>query len=253
MTQARARPAQRSSASRRGRLIGRRAGTGARASRRRAARRARGARPASTSRPSASTRTGTIRAPAVRERAPRAGIAGLLDPRAVAGIEQQPAHELEPLLRAGHDHDLIGLAARAPGSLHVVRDGLAQRGETRGIAVVELGRRDGAERPAREPRPEIDGKEIHAWRARRKARGGPSRRRAAGAHRRDGHPAAGERGVPEPRRLLNARSGGEVVGQLLGHEGARAPPRGEIALRLQLLDGEERRRARHAEVQRQRA
>jgi hypothetical protein len=65
--------------------------------------------------------------------------------------------------------------------------------------------------------PEIDGKEIHSWCAEPEGAGRAVEAASPLAHRRDGHAAAGERGMPEPRRLLNGVPGDEVVGQLLGH------------------------------------
>ena len=60
----------------------------------------------------------------------------------------------------------------------------------------------------------------------------------------------GCRGVRRPRE-----SGGvwRVIRQLVRDEGSRAVPRGEVALGMELVEGQERRRPRHAEVRRERA
>src|SRR5262249_35165011 len=76
------------------------------------------------------------------ERAPRSGVAGLLHPRAVAGIQQEAADKLEALLGAGHHEHLVSRAPGPPRRLDVAGNGLAQNPEAGRITVVELGRGD---------------------------------------------------------------------------------------------------------------
>jgi hypothetical protein len=104
-----------------------------------------------------------MRAPAPSS-ALRPRVARLLHPDAIPGIEQHAADQLEALLGTSHDQDLVGAEAGAPRGLHVVSDRLAQGAQPRRLAVVELGRRDRAQPPAREPPPERRREQVHAGR-----------------------------------------------------------------------------------------
>ena len=57
--------------------------------------------------------------------APRALVAGVLDPRGVTRIEEYPRREIDGLLGAGHDDDLRRLAAHGARLAEVGGDRLA--------------------------------------------------------------------------------------------------------------------------------
>jgi len=115
---------------------------------------------ATTSSPCASTRAATICAPGLCQRAAGAGIARVLEPHAVARIEDQAANHLQRPLRARDDEDLIGGAGRAARRLHVFGDRLSELPKSCRIGVVELSERHGAQASGDEPRPESDRKQI---------------------------------------------------------------------------------------------
>ena len=78
--------------------------------------------PSSTRIPSRSTGTGTSR-PAGEKAVARADGARVIEPHAVAGIEQHAGDQLEALLRAADDEDLLRLAGDAAVGAQMRRDG----------------------------------------------------------------------------------------------------------------------------------
>ena len=59
------------------------------------------------------------------ERDRRAGIARILDARAIAFVEKQTCDEIERVLHARHDDDLVCRAAHAARGVEIRGDGLA--------------------------------------------------------------------------------------------------------------------------------
>jgi hypothetical protein len=170
--------------------------------------------------------------------AARPRIARLLHPDPVARIEQQAADQLEALLGPGHDQYLVGAEAGAARGLHVIGDGLAQRAEARRLPVVELGRRDPAQPPTREPPPERRREQIHSRRPDPEGARRPREAPGALGRRRQRGPAARQGRMPEPCWRTAAPPAREIVRQLVRHEGAGAAATAQVAFRLQLLERE---------------
>ena len=82
--------------------------------------------------PSASTGIGTVVGARRRERVPRHLVAGILHHEAVAGVEQEARADVEPLLRAVHDNDLIDLAADASRSPQIALSAVRSRSAPQG-------------------------------------------------------------------------------------------------------------------------
>ena len=93
--------------------------------------------PAATLRPSASTGNRYQIAAVQGEDIPRQGVAGLLDPDAVAGVEQDSGRNLEGLLRSVDDEHLLGLAAYGSSRSQIIRDRAAQGSRAHQIAVMD--------------------------------------------------------------------------------------------------------------------
>jgi hypothetical protein len=71
------------------------------------------------------------------ERRARRDIAGLLGPDEVAGLCQRARGEVDALLRAGDDDDLLRLADDAARGAEIFGDGLAQLGHALRVAVAQ--------------------------------------------------------------------------------------------------------------------
>ena len=128
------------------------------------------------------------------EGAAGARIAGILHPASVPRVEQQAADEIEALLGAGHDDDLVGLALRAPRAVWTWA-AMASRSDAKAgrLAVVELRRRDGAQAAVASCAQSRTGNRSRPGVPMRNGRGGPPSRRAPVRHRRQGGPAARQR------------------------------------------------------------
>ncbi len=95
-----------------------------------------------------------------QQRASRAEVTGFLQPCFVSGIEHEMADLLQAALRARHDDNLIGAAARAARRLDMVGDRFSKSDEPGRIAVIELRERDRPQTPIDELRPEPKGKQV---------------------------------------------------------------------------------------------
>ena len=91
---------------------------------------------------------------------PRREVAGILDPRCVAGCEEEARGEIGGLLDAARQDDLIGSRAYPSRGTNVARDGFTEWAIAGAVAVGEQ-RRPGAPGPACvEPRPRVRRKQI---------------------------------------------------------------------------------------------
>ena len=176
---------------------------------------------------------------------------GLLHHHAVAAIDEEARREIEALLRAGDDHDLLRPAVHAACTAEVVRESGAQRGRSLRRAVVVFPRSRAAGAAAETPAPGGGGEVGHRRQAVAEV---PAQRLARGGVRALERQAAAleecYRESSDPRTLtvgrLRGRSHGRRGGPL--HVGAGSAPAGEIALRRELIVGEQHGRARHAEL-----
>src|SRR5262245_43091992 len=72
-----------------------------------------------------------------QQRTPRTRIARILDPSPVPLIEQHTGCEVQCLLRASHDNDLLSYAAHGAGLAKIAGDYLAKWFVTGSIAITE--------------------------------------------------------------------------------------------------------------------
>ena len=184
----------------------------------------------------------------------RARIRRLLDGHEVAGVEERPGDEVEPLLGAVDDEDLLGAGLETEAQ-QVAGQEFAQRGvAARGIVLQQLPPllADHAVEHAAEG---VGGEEAavrHAPRERDQAGSGPRAAApvlTAARVRRDDLGALGQEAGP-----VEARRGGAGRlrrGHLVRHEGALPHVRARPAPRHQLVIGEGHRRPIDAEVPRQ--
>jgi hypothetical protein len=184
------------------------------------------------------------------ERAARADIAGVLDPGIIAGVEQHARGQIEPLLRAGDHHHLLGVAAHAARGAQVLGDLLAQRAVAGRLAVAQqLGRRAApvARHQARPIglREGLEGGQAGPKCARR-ACVARDRHRRSGQQRAAPRNLAGERAAGRGR--LGDRGAQQVVGQRAADIGARAWLPADVALGQQLLVGAHHGVARDAQL-----
>ena len=135
-------------------------------------------------------------------------IARILDPDRITGIEQHPARELERLLGAGDDYDLIGAAANTPRIAQVGRHGLAQRAPARRIAIAQQSGIGFADMAGRQPRPDperefLERRDARSERGRRFRPGsGAGRAQEMSAGREIIANTARGRGIHSRRRFL---------------------------------------------------
>ncbi|MCY1519415.1 hypothetical protein D9M68_541650 [compost metagenome] len=183
------------------------------------------------------------------------GIEQLLDrhhraPRHHQDARQQP----EGLLRAGRDHDVVGRAADRARERHMRRDRLAQGALALGVGVVGGLARHAAQRAVGQAAPDVErkGADIGQADAEVVARG-PRLQRG-------GEVGAGHVQRHQPRiapgrgaRLLGRGPAAPQRGQRVGHVGAGARARQQVALAQQQVVGRQHGVARHAQPLRQRA
>lgn len=91
-----------------------------------------------------------------------AGVGRIFDPGAVAGVQQDLRGQIQSLLGAGGDEDLLRRAVYRAGTAHIVADGFAQRQRAQRIAVARRRAAAGAHAVA-EPPPDIVGRGIADW------------------------------------------------------------------------------------------
>ena len=207
-------------------------------------------------RPCSSTRTcEKLRADRVQtEREAR--VVRLLQHDAIARVDQQARREIDRLLRAVHDHDLLGRAGDAARAGQVARERFAQLRGSAGRLIGEPPGREPSRAAAQDARPglhrkigvgglavaEVEGQRLLP-RAPRRAPG-RHREREPPTQRREGRLAA-----PHPRSRAGRADDSAAAGrEHRGDEGSRARAAGRISLGHQLLAGLEHRVARNAQL-----
>ena len=173
-------------------------------------------------------------------------VARVLDQHLVAGVEQQPADQVDRLLRARHHDDLRRLAADAARDQQPLRDRAAQRQVAGRIDVARermaLARRD----LAREALPDRKREHVDARVA--DAKGHRHAARRLPAQRGVGDQAAAPREQRRRRRrACRGAACADQPGGALGDVAAVADTRHHVAFRLQPLDRPEHGVARDAE------
>ena len=149
----------------------------------------------------------------------RAAVAGILDPDRLAGPNHQPGDEIEALLHAREDHDVVGGTGDAARRAQIAGDRFAQGPRAGRVAAGERADPQPAEHPARDPRPGRH-RELVQRRLDRTER--PN-----GAHRGTAASRGRDRGVGDRQ---------EVLGHLRRDGGARPHPADDVALLAQLLE-----------------
>jgi hypothetical protein len=94
------------------------------------------------------------------ELASRQEIAGILHPHPVARRQQHADRDVDRLLGAGGDDDLLGIRAHPARRLQILGDGAAQLDEAARIGIAEMLRAERAHRAMRELAPDLDGARI---------------------------------------------------------------------------------------------
>ena len=179
-----------------------------------------------------------------------ARVVRLLEHRDVARVDEQARAEVDCLLRALHDQDLLGLAGHAARARQVAGERLAQLGGAARRLVGEAPHREAPRATAEETRPGgereigVGGLAVAEVVADVLARQAPAHA-ARGQLARDAPPDR-----REPRRVAppRARRLARAARQRLRDEGARALARAGVALRHELLEGLEHGVARDPEL-----
>lgn len=168
------------------------------------------------------------------------GVAGVLHPDGIAGIDQQLGRQQDPLLGAGKDQDLIRLAHHAARLHQIAADGAAQRLQPLRIPVVHPVTGVSAPLLLHQPAPQGLGEEAGIRLAGGKGAAHPGHV-VAGAT--VGHLLTAARQTG--RRLGWARSRGD---RRQRHEAASPHLAHQIALRLQPAIGQLHRAARDPQI-----
>lgn len=183
----------------------------------------------------------------------RADGAGVLEPHAVAGVEQHGRHQLEGLLRAADDEHLLRVAGDAAVGAQVQRNGLAQRRVAEGLTVAHHVVARAAPVAGRQPRPQRQRKGVEGRQRGGEGACGGRQPRAVGQSRqhlrhrgRKPHRAAdvGTR-LPGGRRHRRAH--------VLADEGPGADARLDQSFGSKAVVGLDHGGARHLQFTRQRA
>ena len=130
----------------------------------------------------------------------RRPVARILDHHPVAGIDEEPGAEVDPLLRAVDHHDLVEAAAHPPGAPEIGLEGGAQFGQPARVAVAETGRpaqQHGVERPPPGEDRKIVAREVAVAEIDRRGRHG-------------GRRGLGEHALPEGGEAMRRDRGGPV-------------------------------------------
>ena len=179
-----------------------------------------------------------------QEGAVGAEIARVLDPEMVAGIREQAADQVEGGLRAGHDHDLLGIAGHAAGDGEVLGDRRAQPRVAAELVVAEQVLPRVPHGGGQQPRPDGEGEARDLRVARME--GDPVGDGLVPGLRRHQAAALGEAGQRR-RRLPGARPGGA---RRQGGDPGPGPGDGvEVALGLERVISRDDGVPAHAQVQ----
>lgn len=176
------------------------------------------------------------------ERGPGPEVAGVLQPRRIAWIEQYPRAELQGLLRAGHDDDLVGGAADATSRPEVSGDRFAERCVSGRVVIAHQFASGLSHAGGDQPGPEVGWKGLERGQADLECGqvGRHADYRGQGNARGGGDPVA-PGGQPTGDRLpvLAGYTRGpgrhQLVGEYPGNEGPRASAPFEITLGEKLL------------------
>jgi len=176
-------------------------------------------------------------------------VAGLFHPDGIAGVEEDAGGDVERLLGAGDDHDLVGCALHAASGAEIVGDRFAKAFDSKGIDVVNGTGVGVAAVAGDEAGPEAEGELVEGGLM--NAEGPPAAERGEvaeggveGGSRRDATRASGREG----RRIFRQRNGHALFGERCGDEGAGADFTGEVALGEKLRVGVENRETGDAEL-----
>ena len=140
------------------------------------------------------------------ERLDRAQVGGCFHQHHIARVQEDAGHEVERLLRAVRDQDVVGLRVDAAGREDRLRDILAERTVAFRRAVLQRGRRGRREHALHGRRERLRGKEVRP--------GQPAREREHLAPLRGAHDLAHAAGpqakdaVREPERAVRCNHGG---------------------------------------------
>ena len=178
-----------------------------------------------------------------------AGVVRLLEDDAGAGIDEQSCRQVDRLLRAVHDDDLLRRADDASRAGEIPRECLAQLGRSAGGLIGEPPRREAARTASEHPCPCLERQVRERRLAVAEVVGQGAGPRAPG--RASGRHGFGETSGDRRQRrrrcpLVEAEPGGKMGrrgarGQLVDHEESGARARCGVALREQLLAGQEHR------------
>ena len=181
------------------------------------------------------------------EGAGSAAVTRILQAHPVSGVDQQPGREVERLLDAGDDRDLLRLAARAPGRPEMSGHRVTERPVAERLAAEEEPGRGAAQHPAGDLSPERRREQLQRGQVRAEGAGPPGLE-----DRERPHPAPEARD-PEASRPAWARRTlrrpphpEQRVGRHLPDERPRADRGADVALRLELGEGGDHRAPREA-------
>ena len=82
------------------------------------------------------------------DRSSRGGIAGILAPDLIAGLEDRAEHDPQCVLRSRRQHDLVGIAAQPARRQQMIGNRGAQFAAAPGVAVLQVLGAEGAHAPA---------------------------------------------------------------------------------------------------------
>jgi hypothetical protein len=181
-------------------------------------------------------------------------VSGIFHPDPIAGIDHQPRDQIDKLLRARQDHDLIGAAPHAARGPQVDGDCVAQGSITTCVAVREQKAFVSTGAPRHGATPKLGGKNVYGGPVRSKRSGrarhvDPEGRRAE----RDGPTRKRRRGDGGRRALERSPRLEPAVGQARGDGRPRAHPTGNVTLRRELLENSNDSSAGDAELSSQRS
>ena len=83
----------------------------------------------------------------------RGGIAGILAPDLIAGLEDRAQHDAQAVLRSRRQHDLVGIAAQPARRQQMIGDRGAKLAAAARVAILQMLGAEGAHAPA-DKRPE---------------------------------------------------------------------------------------------------
>jgi hypothetical protein len=168
-------------------------------------------------------------------------VAGVLDPRRVAGVQQQPGGQVQAGLGAADHEDPVGSAADAPGHAQVGGDGIPQRPVAGCVLVAEQPAERAAGTTGEDASPHLVWEGVKGGYAEREgAQPGPERVRRPQpptVARHHGPPRGQRRARRRLGRGLRARREGQPRSGQLGDGGAGADLAVEVALVAELLVG----------------